>query len=164
MLYVQSFVCLLLLLFVFSRFHHCRCRGCSISQNHSRYKTISLKNRLFNEKRATKTTTAGTHDRLKGLSLKTYIQKNTLISSWRVSTSTTFQIILSFPIWLTFFSTYKNGPIVIFNRKTYSHLKFSLSVKSETSSYFSTAITLSGLKLIFTPLQTNKRAEDDSIS
>ena len=45
-----------------------------------------------------------------------------------------------------------------------SHLKFPLSVKSETSSYFSTAITLSGLKLIFTRLQTNKRVEDDSIS
>ena len=42
------------------------------SLNHSRYKTISFKNRRFNEKRATKTTTAGTHHyRLKGLSLKT---------------------------------------------------------------------------------------------
>ena len=46
-----------------------------------------------------------------------------------------------------------------------SLLNFPLSaVESETSSYFSAAITLSGLKLIFTPLQTNKRAEDDSIS
>ena len=52
--------------------------------------------------------------------------------------------------------------MVILNWKTYSH--FCVMSMSETSSYFSTAITLSGLKLIFTRLQTNKRAEDDSIS
>ena len=81
-LHVQSFVLLITIAFcIFSaRFHHCRCSGCSTSQNHSRYKTISLKNRRFIEKRATKTTSAGTH-RLKGLSLKICIQKNILISS-----------------------------------------------------------------------------------
>ena len=81
-LHVQSFVLLITFAFcIFSaRFHHCRCRGCSTSQNRSRYKTISLKNCRFKEKRATKTTSAGTH-RLKGLSLKTCIQKNILISS-----------------------------------------------------------------------------------
>ena len=61
--------------FVFSRFPHCPCRGCSTSQTHSRYKTISLKNRRFDEKRVTKATSPGTHETLKGLSLKTCIKK-----------------------------------------------------------------------------------------
>ena len=72
---VQSFVCLLLSLFVFFRFPRCTCRGCSTSQNHSRYKTISLKNCRFDEKFATKATFPSTHERLKGLSLKAYIKK-----------------------------------------------------------------------------------------
>ena len=44
-----------------------------------------------------------------------------------------------------------------------SHLNFPFSVKRETSSYFSTTNTLSGLKLFLTRLQKNQRAEDDSI-
>ena len=56
----KVFFYLLVLLLIFSRSRSCRRRGRSTSQNHFQYASISLKNRRFDEKRATKTTSVGT--------------------------------------------------------------------------------------------------------
>ena len=60
MLHVQSFLLLISSAFNISRSRSCRRRGRSTSQNHFQYASISLKNRRFDEKRATKTTSVGT--------------------------------------------------------------------------------------------------------
>ena len=72
---------LLLLLLLFSRCRSCRCRGCSTSQNHSQYATISLKN--ARQKRRPQVP----KERLKGLPLRTCNQKKNILisSSWRVN-------------------------------------------------------------------------------